>query len=93
MPRLAGSPYFIQQVGDRPHTVNGIAIEDVEAGGNDDGFVPINTIQPPNFLDLNINDLVVFASIKVDLSRIFTLYTSREDMNANVMITPEMSTL
>ena len=43
MPRLAGIPNFIQQVFARPHTVNGIAIKDLEAGGTDDEFVPIGT--------------------------------------------------
>ena len=40
MPWLAGSSYFIQQDGARPHTANG-TIEDLVARGTGDGFVPI----------------------------------------------------
>ena len=84
MPWLAGSPYFIQQDGARPHTANG-TIEDLIAGGTGDGFVPIIVTQPPNSPDLNINDLGFFASLKVDVKRICTHCTSREEMMANVM--------
>jgi transposase len=50
-----------------------------------DGFVPIIVTQPPNSPDLNINDLGFFSSLKVDVKRICTHCTSREEMMANVM--------
>ena len=55
------------------------------AGGTGDGFVPIIVTQPPNSPDLNINDLGFFASLKVDVKRIWTHCTSREEMMVNVM--------
>jgi len=84
MPWLAGSSYFIQQDGARPHTATG-TIEDLVAGCTGDGFVPIIVTQPPNSPDLNINDLGFFASLKVDVKRICTHCTSREEMMVNVM--------
>ena len=84
MPWLVGLPYFIQQDGARPHTANG-TIEDLVAGGTGDGFVPIIVTQPPNSPDLNIHDLGFFASLKVDVKRICTHCTSREEMMVNVM--------
>ena len=83
-PWLAGDPYFIQQDGARPHTANG-AIEDLVAGGTGEGFTPVIVTQPPNSPDLNINDLGFFASLKVDVKRICTHCTSREEMMANVV--------
>ena len=41
--------------------------------------------QPPNSPDLNIHDLGFFASLKVDVKRICTHCTSREEMMVNVM--------
>ena len=55
------------------------------AGGTGDGFVPIIVTQPPNSPDLNIDDLGFFASLKVDVKRICTHCTSREEMMVNVM--------
>ena len=42
------------------YTADG-TIEDLEAGGAGDGFVPIIIKQPPNSPDSNINDLGFFA--------------------------------
>ena len=84
MPWLAGDPYFIQQDGARPHTANG-TIEDLVAGGTGEGFTPVIVTQPPNSPDLNINDLGFFASLKVDVKRICTHCTSRDEMMANVV--------
>jgi hypothetical protein len=41
--------------------------EDLEAGGNGDGFVPNILRQTPNTPDININDLDSFALVKVDV--------------------------
>ena len=49
------------------------------------GFTPIIVTQPPNSPDLNINDLGFFASLKVDVKRICTHCTSRQEMMVNVM--------
>jgi hypothetical protein len=56
-----------------------------EDGGRDDDFVPIIVTQPPNSPDLNINDLGFFASLNVDVKRIFTHCISRAEMMVNVM--------
>ena len=84
MPWLAGDPYFIQQDGARPHAANG-TIDDLVAGGTGEGFTPVIVTQPPNSPDLNINDLGFFASLKVDVKRICTHCTSRDEMMANVV--------
>ena len=84
MPWLAGDPYFIQQDGARPHTANG-TMEDLVAGGTGEGFTPVIVTQPPNSPDLNVNDLGFFASLKVDVKRICTHCTSRQEMMVNVM--------
>ena len=57
----------------------------LEAGGRDDDFVPFIVTQPPNSPDLNINDLGFFASLKVNVKRICTHCTSRQEMMVNVM--------
>ena len=64
MPWFAENPFFIQQDGARPHTANG-TIEDLEAGGNGDEFVP-------NILRQRPHDLGSFPLVKVDVKRICT---------------------
>ena len=83
-PRCLGSLHFIQQDGARPHTAER-TIEDLEIGGAGNGFVPIIVTQPTNSPDLNINDLGFFGSLKVDVKRICTHCTSRENVIANVI--------
>ena len=82
-PWLAGDPYFIQRDGARSHAANG-AIEDLVAGGAGEGLAPVVATQPPSSPDLNVNDLGLFASLKVDVKRICTHCTSREEMMVNV---------
>ena len=85
MPWLRGREFKIQQDGARSHTGTN-TVEELQAGDTGDGWVPIILTQPPNSLDVNINDLGHFSSLKYHVSQISCTHcTSREEMMANVI--------
>ena len=84
MPWLRGREFKIQQDGARPHTGTN-TVDELQAGGTGDGWIPIILMQPPNSPDVNINDLGLFSSLKYHVSQICTHCTSREEMIANVI--------
>ena len=78
-PWLRGKYYFLQQDGARPHTKEGLIRQlemQVGTGEVDDFFCRFIT-QPPNFPDVNLNDLAFFHSIKTQ--KVTLLLDSRED--------------
>ena len=81
MPWLRGRGFEIQQEFSRPHT-GANNVEELQAGGTGDGWVPIILTQPPDSPDVNINDLGLFSSLKYHASQICTHYTSRGEMMA-----------
>ena len=84
MPWLRGREFKIQQDGARSHTGTN-TVEELQAGGTGDGWVPIILTQPPNSPDVNINDLGFFSSLKYHVSQICTHCTSIEEMMNNVI--------
>ena len=86
MPWLRGREFEIQQEFSRPHTWTN-NVEELQAGGTGDGWIPIILTQPPNSPYVNINDLGLFSSLRYHVSQICTHCTSREEMMANVIRT------
>ena len=85
MPWHRGREFEIQQEFSRPHTWTN-NVEELQAGGTWDGWVPIILPLPPDFLDVNIIDLSPFSSLKYHASQICTHCTSRDEMMANHVI-------
>jgi hypothetical protein len=84
MPWLRGREFKCEVDGARPHTGTN-TVEELQAGGTGDGWVPLILTQPPNSPDVNINDLDLFSSLKYHVGQICTHITRREEMMVNVI--------
>ena len=73
MPWIQGREFKIQQDGARSHTGTN-TVEELQAGGTGDGWVPIILTQPPNSPDVNIKSWFLFFAQISRQSNLHSLY-------------------